>query len=876
MGRKTKKDPSPETRGRQRRAEVAGKANGSSNRGRTCPGPWTANRFTVAAVCGLLLMAVALVFGQTIRHEFVNFDDDKYVLDNPHIAGGLTAHGIAWAATHSHVGNWHPLTSISHMLDCRFYGLQPGGHHLTNILLHAATAVVLLLVLRCMTGQLWPSALVAALFAVHPLRAESVAWVAERKDVLSGLLFTLTLGAYVGYVRRPFSLWRYVAVATLLALGLMAKPMLVTMPLVLLLLDYWPLGRLGECQGGLDAGASRSRLLRLVVEKIPLLILAAASCVATLLAQVEAMSPGDLVSIPSRIANGLVSYVAYLGQMFYPAGLAVLYPHPGSGLPIWEIVGAVLLLGGISVAAWAWRRQCPYVLVGWLWYLGTLVPVIGLIQVGSQAMADRYTYLPQIGFCLALVWAVRRVSESWPYRRQLCGVASMLAIAVLMACAWRQTALWRDNETLWTHTLACTSRNAVAHTDLGLALVHAGRIDEALAHYREAVEIQPRLVAARNNFGDALLRKKRVDEAMAQFQTAVEINPMHAGSHNNLGLALAQRGATDDAIAHYRKALELKPDYPEAHFNLGDAWVQKGQFEEAFASFRKGLELKPRDPAVHNNFGNGLAQAGRLDEAIAHYRQALEIVPGDGNTYNNLGNALCQQGKIDESIASFQKALETKPNDVRVHNNLGNALLLKGRADEATRHFEMALEVDPNNPEAQYNLGNVLAGKGRIDEAMARYRKAAASRPDYADAHQNLGVLLHQQGKIAEALAQWREAIRLRPKDMVLLNAVARLLATHPDASVRNGPEAVELARRAVQLSGERDPALLDTLAAACAEAGRFAEAIEVAQHALLLASARGNTALSEAVGSRIKLYQSGSPFRGVRPSAGADAAQPR
>ena len=830
----------------------------------------------VVAVCALLLAAVTLVFGQTIRHEFVNFDDDKYVVDNPQIAGGLTAHGIAWAATHSHVGNWHPLSSISHMLDCQFYGLRPGGHHLTNILLHAATAVVLLLVLRRMTGELWPSALVAALFAIHPLRVESVAWVAERKDVLSGLLFTLTLGAYLGYVRRPFSLWRYMAVAALFALGLMAKPMLVTMPLVLLLLDYWPLGRFGESLQGVDTGRSRSRFSRLVVEKIPLLILAAASCMATLLAQVEAMAPSDLVPVASRIANGLVSYVAYLGQMFTPAGLAVLYPHPGSHLPIWKIVSALLLLVAISVAAWAWRRKCPYVLVGWLWYLGTLVPVIGLIQVGPQAMADRYTYLPQIGVCLALVWTLRRLSADWPYRRQLCGVASALAIAVLMGCAWRQASFWHDSETLWTHTLACTSRNAIAHTDLGLALVHSGRIDEALDHYREAVTIRPELVATRNNFGDALLRKKRVNEAMSQFEAALNLDPLHAESHNNLGVALAQRGATDDAIAHYRKALELKPDYSEAHFNLGDAWLQKGQFEEAFACYRKALEIKPLDPAIHNNFGNGLAKAGRLDEAVAHYRQALEIVPGDGDAYNNLGNALCNQGKIDEAIVSFRNGLENRPNDVRIHNNLGNALLLKGRADEATGQFEQVLEVDPNDAEAHYNLGNVLAGKGRFDEAMARYRKAVASRPDYADAHQNLGVLLHQQGKIAEALAQWREVIRLRPNDTGLLNAVSRLLATHPDASVRNGPEAAEMARRAVQLSGERDPALMDTLAAACAEAGRFAEATEVAQHALLLATARGNAVLAEALRSRIKLYQAGSPFRDAQPSAGTGATRPQ
>ena len=761
--------------------------------------------WVAAIVCGLLLLAVAVVFGQTVRHDFVNFDDNRYVYDNPQVTDGLTIHGIAWAFTQSHRCNWHPLTWMSHMLDCQLFGLWPGGHHLTNVLLHAAAAILLFLVLRQMTGRRWPSAFVAVLFAIHPVHVESVAWVAERKDVLSGLFLMLTLGAYCAYVRRPFSLLRYLAVVLLFALGLMAKPMLVTLPVVLLLLDFWPLRRF---RSGIDGDVKPSSVRTLLIEKIPLAALAVGSCAVTLLVQGEAIAVGQRVSIPSRLANALVSYVAYLGQFFWPRGLAVFYPHPGDSLSAWAMGGAFVLLLGISAAAVLWSRRCPFLLVGWLWYLVMLLPVIGLVQVGEQAMADRYTYLTQIGLTISLVWGAAEVSRSWSGRRWACGAGSAIVLAALAACACRQTSRWLDRETLWTHALSCNPQNALAH--------------------------------------------------------------------NNLGAALISQGRAEEAIAHCRAALEIKPGYVHAYSNLGDAWLQNRQFDEAFVNYRKALELTPLDAAIHNNFGTGLAQAGRLDEAVAHYRQALKIVPGDGNTYNNLGNALCQQGKIDESIASFQKALETKPNDVRVHNNLGNALLLKGRADEATRHFEMALEVDPNNPEAQYNLGNVLAGKGRIDEAMARYRKAAASRPDYADAHQNLGVLLHQQGKITEALAQWREVIRLRPKDMVLLNAVARLLATHPDASVRNGPEAVELARRAVQLSGERDPALLDTLAAACAEAGRFAEAIEVAQHALLLASARGNTALSEAVGSRIKLYQSGSPFRDVRPSAGARTHKPQ
>ena len=351
-----------------------------------------------------------MVFGQTVRHEFINCDDDQYVYENPQVARGFTAQGIVWAFTHFHSANWHPLTWLSHMLDCQLYGLNhPGGHHLTNVLLHAASAILLFLVLRQMTGDLWPSAFVAALFAIHPLHVESVAWVAERKDVLSGLFFMLTLAAYVGYARRPFSLLRYLLVTVLFALGLMAKPMLVTLPFVLLLLDYWPLGRIGAAvpQSPQQARLPRQSSLalrRVLLEKLPWLVLTAASCVVTRFAQQTALVSTERLPLPSRIANALVSYVAYLGQFFYPVGLAVLYPYPQSTLPIWKIVGALLLLVGISLAVLACRRKCPYLLVGWLWYLGMLVPVIGLVQVGDQSMADRYTYLTQIGLYIALAW----------------------------------------------------------------------------------------------------------------------------------------------------------------------------------------------------------------------------------------------------------------------------------------------------------------------------------------------------------------------------------------------------------------------------------------------------------------------------------------
>ncbi len=385
------------------------------------------------------------------------------------------------------------------MLDCHFFGLNAHGHHATNVVLHAATAGLLLLVLRQMTDRAWPSTLAAALFAIHPLRVESVAWVAERKDVLSGLFFMLTLAAYVGYARRPFSLGRYLLAIGLYALGLMAKPMLVTLPLLMLLLDYWPLGRFRAIgsnatsppsnEGASAGGTNRretplgrpSSCWRLILEKLPFLALTVVSCLVTVWAQGEEVWSVDRLPLRCRIDNALVSYVAYLGQLFWPRGLVAFYPHPGTTLPVWKVAGAAVVLAGISAAALAgWRRR-PYLLVGWLWCVGMLAPVIGLTQTGLQGMADRFTYLPQIGLDIALVWGASDLCRSWPHRRRLLSMAATLLLAVLMGCAWRQTCFWHDSEALWLHALACTSQNYVAHNNYGLSLAARRHVDEALA-----------------------------------------------------------------------------------------------------------------------------------------------------------------------------------------------------------------------------------------------------------------------------------------------------------------------------------------------------------------------------------------------------------
>jgi tetratricopeptide (TPR) repeat protein len=713
---------------------------------------------TIVAICVFLAAITWLVFGQTLRHEFINYDDDTYVYKNAEVIGGLSLHGVIWAFTHSHSNNWHPLTWISHMLDCQLFGLNAGGHHFTNVLLHTIAVILLFLLLRQMTGgpsrtgSIWRSAFVAALFAIHPLRVESVAWVAERKDVLSGVFFMLTLGAYVRYVRNP-SLVRYLTMSILFALGLMSKPMLVTLPFVLLLLDSWPLQR-------------QSSWRRLIVEKIPLLALSAGSCVATLLAQKEAIGLIERLPLWQRVGNAFVSYVVYIWQMLWPANLAPFYPHPKDHLPILEIILASTLLVAITAATFALRKERPYFLTGWLWYLGMLVPVIGLIQVGMQGHADRYTYLPQIGLYFALTWAIGDLSALWHRRREILTAMAAIVIAGLTWCAWKQTSSWRDSEKLWTHTLAVTSNNDVAHNNLAGVRLQRGQLDEAIADYQKARQLRS---------------ERRNADNLAE-------------TEYNLGEALLQQGSMDEAMSHFQKVLEIWPDHAEAH--------------------------------------------------------------------NNVGGILLQQGQVNEAIAHFEKALEKAPDLARAHNNLGNALLQKGEIDEAIVHYQKALELPFDHGEAHYNLANALLQKGEIDEAITHYRTALEMRPNHANSHNNLGTALRRKGLMEEAILQYQRAAELEPASALFQNNLAWMLATCPDASLRDGVKAVELAEQANQLSGGSNLIVLHTLAAAYAESGRLAEAIATAQRAVELADAQGNTTLSKSLEQEIDLYQKGSPYR--------------
>ena len=645
------------------------------------------------AACLFLALAVWAVFDQTLHHDFVNYDDNFYVYENRHVLTGLTPENLWWALTTTHMGIWNPLVWLSFMIDFQLHGLKADWFHMTNVLLHLASTLLLLVVLRRMGGGLWRSLFVAALFALHPLHVESVAWVTERKDVLSGLFWMFTMWGYLRYVERPGAA-RYLTTVFLFALGLMAKPMLVTLPAVLLLLDWWPLGRINiaalhpaaggktekpevkksSCKAQSEkacALAGTCSPARILLEKIPFIALSLALFPITFFAQHQggALASLQAVSLGSRIANALTAYVLYLWKMIWPSGLYIPYLYAGMQ-PWWKIIGACIVLAGLTFAAVRAARKRGYFLFGWLWYLGTLIPVIGFMQIGAQTMADRYTYIPLIGIFIIIAWGAAELSSGWRYRRAVLGSAAGAILAGLLAVAYVQTGYWKDDISLWTHTLARTSENYVAHNNLGLALAGQGKLKEAIDHYERALQLNPDYAEAHNNLGLALARQAKLPEAIAHYERALEIKPDYADAHYNLGIALAGRGQVDEAIVHYRKALEIKPGFADTHINLGNALASRGQADEAIAHYRKALEINPGFADAHNNLGIALAGRGQVDEAIVHYWKALEINPNYANAHNNLGNALAGRGQVDEAITHYQKALEIKPDFVDARRNL--------------------------------------------------------------------------------------------------------------------------------------------------------------------------------------------------------------
>lgn len=628
----------------------------------------------IALCVGLVLVTVAL-YAPVRHHEFLNYDDNEYVTEHPVVRHGLTRAGVVWALTGVHHATWHPLTSLTHLVDVELFGLDAGAHLLVNVGLHALATVVLFLVLHRMTGARWPSAWVAALFAWHPLHVESVAWVSERKDVLSGLFWMLTLAAYAAYVRRP-SWGRHGTLVLVFALGLLAKPMLVTLPFVLLLLDYWPLGRAGITGGRDDA----RRWLALAREKLPLLALSAAVSVVTVLAQRSAGALGTLGSTPLayRVGNAFLSSVTYLRKMLWPSDLAVFYPPPPQ-LSGWSALAATALVAALTAGAIRGAVRAPWVLVGWLWYLGTLVPVLGIVRQGDQAMADRFTYLPAIGLFLLVAWSARALLPG-PARRPWLALGGVASVAACLVLTSGQIGHWRSSQALFAHALAVTSGNYVAHGNLGVALTALGRHDEAMDHYERAVALRPTYAKARLNLGNALARAGDTAAAEAAYREALRVDADSALAAYDLGLLLAERGELDEAIALYRRALAIDPRYAKAWNNLGWALAATGALADAVAAYERALAVEPALTAAHNNLAVALEGLGRPEEALAHYAAAVRLAPDEPRAHANYAAVLASRGRFDEAIAAYRDALRLAPDLPEVRGALEATIAARAAA----------------------------------------------------------------------------------------------------------------------------------------------------------------------------------------------------
>ena len=600
-------------------------------------------------ICAGLILATLAVYWQAASFDFVNYDDPVYVYQNSHVQAGLTLASVKWAFTSVVDGNWIPVTLLSHILDAQWFGMRSGMHHMVNVWLHGLSAVLLYLSLRRATGARYLGAFVAGIFALHPLHVGSVAWVAERKDVLSTVFWFLALYAYVRYTERP-SAGRYLAVAVPFCLGLLSKPMLVTFPFTLWLLDLWPL--------------RRPQWPRTIVEKLPLIALSAGASVVTYLVQGSA---GFVAAIPlgTRIENVFVSYLTYIGQMFWPARLAVYYPYPPS-IEAWQAVAAFAVLLAISVLTIrAWRTR-PYLAVGWLWYLGTLVPVIGLVQVGSQAHADRYMYIPMVGLSIMLAWGAADVAAKWPRTKPVLAAAAAVSCAACLALAWRETAYWRNSEALFERALEVTQNNSVAENNLGLHLMTVGRNPDAIPHFEAALQINPNYTDAHNNLGFVLSQiPERIPEAVKQYEAALRLQPDSAEAHNGLGAALVRRGDCAAAIPHFEAALRLKPDQTDAIYNLGTCQMAVKNYAAAIPYFEAAIRAQPGFAEAHFSLAGSLSRIpGRVPDAIKEYEATLQLRPNEGLArlaHAKLGMLFADQGRAQEAIQHLEVVQRIQP-----------------------------------------------------------------------------------------------------------------------------------------------------------------------------------------------------------------------
>jgi tetratricopeptide (TPR) repeat protein len=706
------------------------------------------------------LVAVNLFIYYQARHfEFTGWDDPLYVTQNSEVSDGLSWQGVHWAFTTGHAANWHPLTWLSLMLDVQVFGVSPGPIHFMNVLFHIVNSLLLFWILYRMTLAPGLSAFVAGLFAAHPLHVESVAWVAERKDVLSTCLLLLTLWVYLLYVRRTGSK-RYLLILLLFALALMAKPMVITLPVLLLLLDFWPLGR-----ASLRPGQGRI-WLQLIREKLPLALMALMASIVTLVVQRHggAMASSEVFPFGARISNACVSYAMYLIKMIWPSGLSAFYPF--HTWPAWAVICSILGAIGVSYLAIRNAERHPYFIAGWSWYLVTLVPVIGLIQVGDQARADRYTYVPLIGIFIAIAWSASAITHYSGIFKKAAPVVGCAIVGILALPAASQAGYWKNSLVLWQHALETTTGNVHANVNYGSALMDEGAVSGAIAHYNEALRIDPNFAEAHNALGAALLEQNRVLEAGRHIEQALRIKPDFADAQGNMGIVLMRQGRGEEAVSYFKRALAAKPDDAKLHQDFGLALAEMGKLDEAIGNFSEACRIRPDFAEPRIQLGNIFLMQGDADKAISYYKEALRIKPDSADAHTNLGVGLMDQGHLQEAALECKEALRLNSESPEAHLCLGNVFARTGRESEAIDQYEQAIRIKPAYAEAHNNLATLLINNMRDKEALVHLNEALKVKPDYVEALNNLAIALINTGHVREAIPCLQKVLRLQPDNL--------------------------------------------------------------------------------------------------------------
>ena len=660
-------------------------------------------KYKLFVIFGLTIIVLA-AFWQVRTFEFVQYDDDRYVSNNKHILSGFSIKNVIWVFTSVHGGNWHPLTGLSHIMDCQLFGADAGRHHLVNLLIHIVNTLLIFAVLWQMTNALWASAFVAACFGVHPLHVESVAWISERKDVLSTMFWLLTMFAYFRYARMP-TISYYILTLILFTLGLMAKPMVVTLPFLFLLLDYWPLERMKLLGTDKNSGSQKhsasdrwKNFLKLILEKIPFFVLSAVFCVITIAVQSSSGAVKDTTRfpVPTRIANAVVSYARYIEKMVWPVNLTFFYPHPGEKIVYWQVFGAFIFLAGITYLIIRESARYKYLLTGWFWYLGTLVPVIGLIQVGGQSMADRYTYIPLVGLFIIAAWGANDILAKWSYKKIVLTLLSLAIIAILTVLTRFQANYWRHSWSLFERAIAVTEGNYIAYDGRGLLYQQKGQYDLAISDFQKALSANPWYAPAYNNLGLVYNNKGGYDLAISCYNKAIEINPKKVQTYNNRGNAYKGKGQLDSAIADYNKAIEMDPEFAEAYYNRGNAYLNKKDFDRAISDYNKSIELKPMNAEAYSNRGLAYLNKGDFDHAISDYNKSIEIDPKYAIAYNNRANAYKIHGNFDLAISDYNKAIEINPKLIGAYLNKAGACEKAGRTAEAIEAYKTFIQHAPS------------------------------------------------------------------------------------------------------------------------------------------------------------------------------------